>query len=51
MVDKPYFMINKEWYYFDVSKMRYVLTDKAPQKAKESYEKFYKNIYGGFYKK
>ena len=29
---------------FDFDKRKYVLTDKAPQKAKESYEEFYKEL-------
>lgn len=43
---KPYFMTNKEWYYFDRKELRIKLTDKAPKKAKESYENFYKVQYG-----
>lgn len=44
MIDMPYFMTNPEWYRFDFEKRRYVLTDKAPQRAKESYEKYRKAI-------
>ena len=33
----PYFMTNKEWYYYD----EYKLTDKAPKKAIESYKEYY----------
>ena len=40
MLDMPYFMENDEWYYFDGNLKKYVLTDKAPEKAKESYEEF-----------
>lgn len=47
MVDMPYFMTNDEWYYFDFDKLRYVLTDKAPEKAKESYNEYIKEVYGG----
>lgn len=46
MVDMPYFMENEEWYEYDYSKRKYVLTDKAPQKAKESYKEFYKELEG-----
>lgn len=42
IVDKPYFLTNKEWYYYDVKSGMYKLTDKAPQKAIDSYKKFYK---------
>jgi hypothetical protein len=41
MLDMPYFMTNKEWYYFDGK--RFVLTDKAPEEAKESLAEFYKD--------
>lgn len=35
-------MTNKEWYYYDMEKGCLLLTPNAPQKAKESYEEFYK---------
>lgn len=44
MQDMPYFMENEEWYYFDYEKKRYMLTDKAPKEAIESYEDFYKEM-------
>lgn len=37
---EPYFMTNKEWYYYDREEFRIKLTDKAPKKARESYKKF-----------
>lgn len=40
-VEKPYFMENKEWFYFDEKEWRYKLTEKAPQEAIESYNVFY----------
>lgn len=39
---RPYFMANKDWYYFDKEEFRYKLTDKAPQEAIDSYNEFYK---------
>ena len=33
-------MENDEWYEFDFSQRKYVLTDKAPAEAQESYKKF-----------
>ena len=39
MQDMPYFMTNPDWFYFDGEK--YVLTDEAPEKAKESLKEFY----------
>ena len=43
----PYFMSNKEWYYFDEEDFMYKLTDKAPKEAKESYKEFYQDVYKG----
>ena len=33
-------MKNKEWYYVDEERNRYVLTDKAPEEARRSFEKW-----------
>ena len=47
-VDEPYFMTNKDWFYFDEEEFCYKLTDKAPKEAIESYKEFYKmldNVY------
>ena len=41
---KPYFMINKEWFYYNVKEFKYMLTDKATKEAKESYDKYYKEL-------
>lgn len=41
MPDRPYFLENKEWYHFDEKNHCYVLNDKAPEKAKKSFEDFY----------
>lgn len=42
--EKPYFMKNKDWYYFDNKdpERGIKLTDKAPPEAVKSYEEFYK---------
>jgi hypothetical protein len=40
-LNKPYFMTNQDWYRRDEELGRFVLTDKAPPKAVESYKKFY----------
>lgn len=45
-LEKPYFMENKEWYYFDEKEFKYKLTDKATPKAVESYKKFYAMVNG-----
>lgn len=44
MLDRPYFMTNSKWYYFDFELRKFVLTNLAPEKAKESYEQFYKEL-------
>lgn len=44
MIDMPYFMENKGWYYFDYDNKRFMLTDEAPPKAKESYKEFYETL-------
>ena len=43
-VDKPYFLENPEWFYFDEKECRYKLTDKASEEAVKSYEEFYNQI-------
>lgn len=43
--EKPYFMKNEEWYYYDYNELIYKLTDKAPAMAIVSYNKFYEIIY------
>ena len=40
-ITMPYFMENKEWYYYDEEEHCWKLTGKAPREAIESYEKFY----------
>ena len=42
-------MENDDWYFFDYKKKKYVLTDKAPKKAVESYEEFYSELRGDVY--
>lgn len=44
IVDKPYFMTNEEWYYYDEKTFKYKLTTKAPQKAIDSYNEYYKKL-------
>ena len=46
-LDIPYFMSNKDWYYFDPKDLMYKLTDQATDKAIESYNQFYKDLSGG----
>lgn len=42
---RPYFLENKDWYYVDEKKNKFFLTDKAPEKARKSYEEFYNPPY------
>ena len=44
LVEKPYFLTNKKWFKYDEKSKKYILTNKAPQKAIESYKDFYKQI-------
>ena len=37
----PYFMKNKDWYYWDEKAERFKLTNKAPKEAIESYNEWY----------
>lgn len=43
-LDKPYFMENPEWFYFDEKEFKYKLTDKAPEAAVKSYKEFYDQL-------
>ncbi len=43
----PYFMLNKEWFFFDEAEFCYKLTDKAPEDAKTSYREFYDLVSAG----
>lgn len=42
ITELPYFLENKEWYYYDDEEGKYKLTDKATEEAKKSYEEFYR---------
>lgn len=43
-IGMPYFMDDDDWYYYDAIEKKYVLTVKAPKKAKESYDEYYAAI-------
>lgn len=57
LLDRPYFLKNKEWYIEEddahlpsclrKNKRQYRLTDKAPQKAIDSYNKYYELLEHG----
>lgn len=40
--ERPYFLTNEKWYYYDEEEGTYKLTEEAPEKAVKSYEDFYK---------
>ena len=44
ILDRPYFMENKEWYYWVKKEWKYKLTNKAPKEAIKSYAEFYKFV-------
>lgn len=44
MIDMPYFMENKKWYYFDYDERKYMLTDEAPTEARVSYDEYYRTL-------
>ena len=44
LIEQPYFLNNKEWYYYDEKNKCYKLTNKAPKEAIESYKKYYKTL-------
>lgn len=48
-VKEPYFMKNKEWYYFDENEFKYKLTANAPPEAVKSYNEFYEAVEKGDY--
>lgn len=41
MRQKPFFMTDENWYYFDEQEFCYKLKNDAPEEAVKSYEKFY----------
>lgn len=41
-IDKePYFLTNKDWYYYDYNEFMYKLANIAPEEAIKSYNEFY----------
>ena len=46
LIEKPYFLTNEEWFEYDEKNKKYILTDKAPEKAKKSYNEFYEKLDG-----
>ena len=42
--EEPYFLSNKNWFYYDEEEFCYKLTDKATKEAIKSYEEYYNNF-------
>ena len=42
--EEPYFLSNKDWFYYDEEEFCYKLTDKATKEAIKSYEEYYNNF-------
>ena len=42
--EKPYFLSNEKWYYYDEEEFCYKLTKEATEEAVKSYEEFYSNF-------
>lgn len=43
-LEKPYFMTNSDWYYYDMKELKYKLKKNAPPKAVQSYKNYYNLI-------
>lgn len=41
---KPYFLKNKNWFYYDEEEMKYKLKKDAPAEAIKSYNDYYRQI-------
>lgn len=41
---KPYFLKNKDWFYYDEEEMKYKLKKDAPAEAIKSYNDYYRQI-------
>lgn len=44
ILERPYFMNNPEWFYFDESAWMYKLTPKATPEAVKSYKEHYRQL-------
>ena len=44
IIEKPYFMSNTSWFVFDEVNIMYILTEKATEKARQSYNDFYEKL-------
>lgn len=44
LLETPYFMTNKDWYYYSTEDYKYHLTENAPPEAVESYNQFYRTL-------
>lgn len=44
MLDMPYFMENNEWFEINPNGNGFILTDRATEKARASYQEYYKQL-------
>lgn len=44
LLNKPYFLKNKDWYYYDMNTGKYALTRNAPKKTINSFNDYYKEL-------
>lgn len=44
-IERPYFMSNKEWYFYNEKTGKFELTEKATSKAIKSFKEFEKLFY------
>lgn len=42
--EKPYFLTNEAWFYYDEEEFIYKLTKEATEEAKISYKEFYETL-------
>ncbi len=49
LLEKPLFLKNPEWYVHDDERNMYLLTDKAPKEAQQSYIEFYETLNNSYW--
>lgn len=51
IIARPMFLDNPDWYKYDETQGKYVLTENATEEARESYDSFYKALSHKFIEK
>lgn len=44
ILEEPYFLTDKSWYYYDMELGKLMLTEDAPEEAVKSYNEYYKML-------